>query len=166
MTNRTCRDRIRNHLTLAAVLLFGSLFIVPACQAQTQFPNTPAGNQAKAWLEAFNAGDAEKYKEFLRKKFPAQLQNADRDRGFREMTGGFELKKVEESTPVKLVALVHERISDQFARLFVEVDASEQHQLTRVDLQAISRPADFALTHMGESELITALRKKLDEEVA
>ena len=160
------KNQICNHPTLTTVLLFGLLFIVPACQAQTQFPNTPAGNQAKAWLEAFNAGDADKYKEFLRKNFPAQLQNADRDRGFREMTGGFELKKVEESTPVKLVALVQERISDQLARLFVEVDASEQHQITRVDLQAIARPPDFALTHMGESELITAVRKKLDEEVA
>lgn len=59
-----------NHTTRAALLLIALLFIVPACQAQTEFPNTPAGNQAKSWLAAFNAGDADKYKEFVRNNFP------------------------------------------------------------------------------------------------
>ena len=45
----------RNYPLLATAVL---LFIAPACLAQTQFPDTPAGNQAKAWLEVFNAGDA------------------------------------------------------------------------------------------------------------
>src|SRR5215211_1992694 len=98
-----------NHTIRVTLLL---LFIVPACQAQTQFPDTPAANQAKAWLDAFNAGDADKYKEFVRNNFPTRVQRADQDAGFREMTGGFELKKVEESTPTKLVALVQERLSD------------------------------------------------------
>src|SRR5215204_636932 len=155
-----------NYPTLTAILLFGFLFIAPACAAQTQFPDTPAGNQAKAWLSTFNAGDADKYKEFLRKSFPTRLQNADRDTGFRAMTGGFELRKVEESTPTKIVALVQERLSDQFARLTLEVDATEQHQITRLSLNAISRPPDFALPQMSENDLITALRKKLDEEAA
>ena len=151
---------------LAAVLLFGLFFVVPACKGQTQFPDTPAGHQAKAWLEAFNAGDAEKYKEFLSKDFPTRLQRAEQDKRFRAMTGGFELRKVEESTPTKLVALVQERVSDQFARLTMEVDASEQHQITRLSLQGIPRPPDFALPHLSEGELITVLRKKLDEDVA
>lgn len=164
MKNRTRRTRISKP-TLASVLLFALLFIAPAGDAQTQFPNTPAGNQARAWLDAFNAGEADKYKEFLGKNFPTHLQNADRDAGFREMTGGFELKKIEESTATKVVALLQERISDQFARLSVEVDASEQHQITQLGLRAIDRPPDFALAHLGETELITAIRKKLDEEV-
>jgi D-alanyl-D-alanine carboxypeptidase len=158
--------RIRNYPGLAAVLLFGLLFIAPDCEAQTQFPNTPAGNQAKAWLDAFNSGDGDKYKEFLRKTFPGRLRNADQEMRFRERTGGFELKKVEESTPTKIVALVQERISDQFARLIVEVEAGEQHQITGVDLNPIQRPPDFALAHISESELITALRKQLDEDAA
>ena len=69
-----------NHTIRAALLFVAFLFIVPACQAQTQFPDTPAANQAKAWLETFNAGDAEKYKEFVRKNFPANMQQrAERD---------------------------------------------------------------------------------------
>jgi D-alanyl-D-alanine carboxypeptidase len=153
----------RNYPLLAAAIL---LIIAPACLAQTQFPDTPAGNQAKAWLEVFNAGDAEKHKEFLRKNAPTRLERADREMGFREMTGGFDVKKVEESTPTKIVALVQERISDQFARLTVEVDPGEQHQITRLALEATARPAEFALPHLSESELIAALRKNLDEAAA
>ena len=155
-----------NHVTRAVLLVVAFLFIVPACGAQTEFPNTPAGNQAKAWLNAFNAGDADKYKEFVRNNFPSHLQRADRDAGFREMTGGFELKKVEEATPTKIVALIQERLSDQFARITAEVDAAEPHTITRLSLNAIPRPPDFALPHLSEDELITSLRRKLDEEVA
>ena len=153
----------RNYPLLTAAVL---LFIAQACLAQTQFPDTPAGNQAKAWLEVFNAGDAEKHKEFLRQNAPTRLERADREMGLRAMSGGFDVKKVEESTPTKIVALIQERASDQFVRFTVEVDAGEQHQITRLALQGIARPAEFALPHMSESELTTALRKKLDAEAA
>ncbi len=155
----------RNHslLATAVLLLIASLFIAPACFAQTTFPDTPAGNQAKAWLESLNAGDAEKHKEFLRKHAPTRLDRADREMAFRAMTGGFDLKKVEESTPTKVVALVQERASDQFVRFTVEVDSTEQNQITRLALQGIARPVEFALPHLTESELIAALRKKMDE---
>ena len=123
----------RNYPLLAAAIL---LFIAPACLAQTQFPDTPAGNQAKAWLEVFNAGDAEKHKEFLRKNAPTRVERADREMGFREMTGGFDVKKVEESTPTKIVALVQERASDQLARFTLEVGAGPPHQITRLGLEA------------------------------
>jgi D-alanyl-D-alanine carboxypeptidase len=90
----------------------------------------------------------------------------DQVMGFRVMTGGFDLKKVEESTPTRLTALVQERNSDQMVRLTAEVDTAESHRLTNLDLRAIPRPAEFALPHMGESELISALRKKLGEDSA
>lgn len=153
----------RNYSLLAAALL---LFIAPACLAQTQFPDTPAGNQTKAWMEAFNAGDIEKYREFYRKNFPARVERAAAAMQLRQDNGGFELKKVEESTPTKIVALLQERLSDRFVRLSVEVDATEQHQMTRLDLQGTPRPAEFALPQLSESELIAAARKKLDEETA
>lgn len=153
----------KNYPLLAVAIL---LFIAPACFSQTQFPDTPAGNQAKAWLESFNAGDAEKHKEFLRMHAPSRLERADREIGVRAMSGGFDVKKIEESTPTKMVALVQERSSDQFVRFTVEVDAGEQHQITRLALQGTGRPAEFALPHLGDNELITAVRKSLDEAAA
>jgi D-alanyl-D-alanine carboxypeptidase len=155
-----------NYTTRTALLVVAFLLTATVCQAQTAFPDTPAGNQAKGWLAAFNAGDMDKYKEFVRSNFPAREQRADQDARFREMTGGFDLKKVEESTPTKIVALVQERMSDQFARLTFEVEAAEPHKISRLGLQAIPRPADFPLPRLSETELIPALRKKLDEDVA
>ena len=150
---------------MKSVLLFAFLLLVPTCTAQTNYPDTPAGNQAKGLMEAFNAGDAAKYKEFLSKNYPDRLQNADRDMSFREMTGGFDLKQIEESTPTKLVALVQERASDQFARLTVEVQPDGQHQIIKFGAMAIPRPAAFALPHLSETEIVTAMRTKLDEEL-
>jgi len=155
--------KLRNHLLLASSIL---LFIAPVCLAQTQFPDTPAGNQTKAWLDAFNAGDLERYREFYRKNFPARVERAVRAMELRQENGGYELKKIEESTPTKIVALVQERLSDRFVRLSVEVEASEPHTMTRLDLQGIPRPAEFALPQLSEGELITALRKNLNEAVA
>ena len=148
-------------LTIAILVL-----ISPACFAQSQFPDTPAGNQAKAWLESFNAGDAVKHKEFLQKHAPGRLDRADREIGMRAMTGGFDIKKVEESTPTKMVALLQERSSDQFVRFTIEVDGGEQHQISRLGLQGIPRPAEFALPHLTESGLINTIKKNLDEAAA
>jgi hypothetical protein len=153
----------RNYPLLVIAIL---LIIAPVCLAQTQFPDTPAGKQAKAWLEVFNAGDAEKHKEFLRQHAPSRLERADREMQMRAMSGGFDIKKVEESTPAKIIALFQERFSDQFVRFYVDVDPVEPHQITRLALQGTARPAEFALPHLSESELITALRKNLDEAAA
>ena len=84
----------------------------------------------------------------------------------RGMSGGFDLKKIDESTPTKLVALIQERASDQFVRFTVEVDAAAPHQITRMQLQGIARPAEFALPRVTEPELLTSLRAKLDEAAA
>ena len=51
-------------------------------------------------------------------------------------------------------------MSDQFARMTIEVEAAEPHKMTRLSLNAIPRPADFALPHLSESELITRFTKK------
>jgi D-alanyl-D-alanine carboxypeptidase len=141
-------------------------FISALCLAQTQFPDTPAGHQAEAWLQAFNSGDRERLHDFLKKNLPDRAEHMDQEMGFRAVTGGFDLKKMEDSTPTKLTALVQERNSDQMGRLTVEVDGAESHRITNLDLRAIPRPAEFALPHMSESELNSALRKKLDDDSA
>ncbi len=55
---------LKNYSLAVAALLF---FINGACVAQSalpQLPDTPAANQAKGWLEVFNAGDVEKRRAF------------------------------------------------------------------------------------------------------
>jgi D-alanyl-D-alanine carboxypeptidase len=136
------------------------------CFAQTQPPDTPAGHQCAAWLQSFDSGDKDSYHDFLEKNYPSRAKDLDRDMSFRAMTGGFDFKKVEESTPTKLTALVQERQSDQMARLVIEVEAAEPHHITTLDLNAIPRPADFALPHLSQSEVIAGARKEIEKEVA
>lgn len=134
--------------------------------AQTQLPDTPAAHQCAAWLQAFNGSDREAFRAFVKKNYPSKADHVDPAWQFREMTGGFELRKVEESSPTKVVALVQERASDQFGRLTVEVDSAEPHLITQLDIRAIPMPADFGLPHLAENELIAALRKKIEQDAA
>jgi CubicO group peptidase (beta-lactamase class C family) len=146
--------------------LYLLLFLSVTCAAQIKIPDTPAARQCAAWLEVFNRGDHELYKKFLESNFPSRADYLDRELDFRQRTGGFELRKVEESTATKISALMQERGSDQFAHLEMEVEASEPHRIMRMGMHPVPRPADFSLPHMSESELVAAVKKKLDDDSA
>jgi CubicO group peptidase (beta-lactamase class C family) len=149
-----------------AKLLSMLLFVSAACAQPVQLPDTPAAHQCAVWLKVFDGSDRQAYGAFLEKNLPSRAARLDQEWNFRERTGGFELRKVEESAPTKLVALLEERGSDQFARLTMEVDSTEPHIITRFELRAIPPPADFPQPHLSEAELIAALRKKLEEDTA
>jgi D-alanyl-D-alanine carboxypeptidase len=141
------------------------------CIAQTQpsaaqLPDTPAGHQLSAWLENFNRGERDSFRDFLEKNYPSGVKNLDRSMHFREMTGGFDFKKLEESTATKVVVLVQERASDQMARLTLEVEAADPHHILKIDLEAIPRTAEFALPHLSQNEIIAAARKEIEKEYA
>jgi CubicO group peptidase (beta-lactamase class C family) len=142
------------------------LFVSLAGAGQIQLPDTPAARQFAAWLEAFNRGDHDAYRDFLQKDFPSRADHIDQHLSFRERTGGFDLRKVQDSTPTKLVVLVQERVSDQFAKLTLEVEPLEPHHILSMEVSSTDRPADFPLPHMSESELIAATRKKVEQDVA
>jgi D-alanyl-D-alanine carboxypeptidase len=131
-----------------------------------ELPDTPAARRCGAWLEAFNGGDRAIYRAFLEQSFPSRLPHLEEELELREMTGGFALRAVEESTATNLVALVQEIDSDQFARLTIEVESGEPHVITRLGLLAIPRPAGYEVARLSEPELVAALRSKVDEWVA
>ncbi len=157
---------LKNYLLAVAALLF---FINGACVAQSallQLPDTPAANQAKGWLEVFNAGDVEKRRAFLQKNYPSRLERFDRETEMRRGTGGFDVMKVAESTPTKIVLLIQERLGEQFAQFTVEVEPAPPHAIKQFQFQVLPRPAEFAIHHLNENELVTSLRKRLDEVVS
>src|SRR5215208_3064809 len=157
---------LRNYSLAVAALLF---FINGACVAQSslpQLPDTPAANQAKGWLEVFNAGDVEKRRAFLQKNYPSRLERFDRETEMRRGTGGFDVMKVAESTPTKIVLLIQERQGEQFAQFTVEVEPAPPHAIKQFQFQVLPRPAEFAIRHLNDNELVASLRKKLDEMAA
>ena len=139
--------------------VLGTLLLVvtgstPACAQTTgqagQFPNTPAGQQLSQLLAAFNSGDKDVMKKYLEVNFPDRLSKLDDDLRFREGTGGFDLKKVEDSKPLRLISIVKEKNSDQFARATLEVEDAPPHRVTDFDLRAIPTPPEFEIARGPE----------------
>jgi len=82
------------------------------------------------------------------------------------MTGGFDLEKIEDSTPTHFSALVKDKANDQFARLVLDVEPEAPHRISKFELLAISRPAEFAIPRLGQKEAIAALKKNLEHDSA
>ena len=133
--------------------------------AQVQVPGTPAGRQFAGWLAAFNAG-GDTLREFIQVNFPSRAAQVDRDLAMSKRTGGFDLKKIEESSPTKIVALVRERAGDGFAHITLEVSPDAPHNIVGFQGQPVSRPVEFSLPHLTEAQLIAETGKKLSTEAA
>lgn len=133
-----------------------------------RIPDTPAGRQFFAWLDAFDSGDKTKLEQFLKEHYPAHSREADLDNEmqFREDTGGFEFKDFDRdaSTTTKFVGIVKERGSDQFARFVMEVDPANEGRVTSLSLNIVPRPAKFASPRMTERDALAAFREKLQQE--
>ena len=161
------RIRLRRSAALLAAAMMLVLLSVGHTVAQTVVPDTPAGKALQGWLAAFNSGDAAAYRAFVEKNWPAGVKNVDRIVDFRAATGGFDLRQIDaSSTPAKLIALVQERKSDQFARLTLEMDAAQPNQIATLGVRAIPRPPEFALPHLSFGDLVTAVREKLRKDAA
>lgn len=130
-----------------------------------------AARQFAAWLAAFDSGEREKLVAYQQQSFAAdttaiELADVDRALEFREMTGGFELKKTEESTAAKFTGVLKEKSSDQFARATMEVDAGEPHRVRKLQINAIETPEGFRVQRMTEADAIKALRAEIEKAVA
>jgi D-alanyl-D-alanine carboxypeptidase len=142
------------------------LVFVPVCQAQTPAKTPAAETLAKGWLDAFNSGDRATLLAFLQKYRPKDAAHIDGLLNFRSRTGGFDVEKIEESTATHCAALVKEKDSDQFALLVVDVDPETPNEIVKFELQAVPRPAEFAIPRLTEKEALEALGKELEHETA
>ena len=134
--------------------------------AKLEIPKTPAGTQFSAWLAAFNAGDRARLEVVVGRFAKPDARRLEAMLDFHRRTGGFDLKKIEESTETKLTGLVQERDSDQIARFEMQLDPAEPHKIVAFGLRTISRPAEFALPRMSQADLLTALRAELEKATA
>lgn len=157
------KHRLRLALACAALL---SACLLSGSNADPAIPNTPPGKAFHAWLTAFNRGDRTAMQQYLQSYSPGKRAMLDLFMDFRQQTGGFVLKKIESSTSTKLAALVQERQSDQMARLSLEVAPTAPHLVAHFTVLAIPRPPEFALPHLSQPALLSALRTTLGESVA
>jgi len=137
-----------------------------ASTAQNPAAKSAAEQQFKAWLEEFNNGDKARFQAFLEKNYPDQAKHMDGLMGFRAMTGGFDLKKVEKSSDTAFVAILKERDSDTFARMEIEVEPGESHRITKLELNMVPTPVELAIPRVSETEAIAALKSEIERRAA
>ena len=136
--------------------------------ANAQIPDTPAGRQFKAWRAAQDSGDPTKIQQFLDTSLP--LGRVEQELAIHKQTGGFDIKRVEQSSDLQIVVLVETRNPPrQFARVTMGVEAAEPHEIARLSIQNIQPPpdpAEFPIVPMSDTELASALRSWLEKEAA
>ncbi len=165
-------SRVLGKFVLVALALatfgfaLGAARTAQAPSADIEIPKTPAGEQFSAWLAAFNSGDRGQLESFRSHFAKPDEHKVDGIFAFRQQTGGFDLKKIEESTPTKLTGLVQERASDQFGRFTLEVEPTAPYHVLQLGIRAVPRPADFPVAPLSQSALIAALRTKLEADTA
>jgi D-alanyl-D-alanine carboxypeptidase len=132
-------------------------------------PEKPIEAQAMftLWLDAFNRSDEAGLAAFakhlapeLAKTFPG----AGGQLGFRANTGGLDVKKTEEATPQKYVAIVKERDDDRYARVVFELDASNHVRVFKINV--VPTPEEYKPARLSEADAIAVLRTELDALVA
>jgi D-alanyl-D-alanine carboxypeptidase len=140
-----------------------TLFAAESQGSVPEVPKTPAGEQFSTWMRAFNSGDRAQIEE-MRKLFKNPPgQNVDGEMAFRRMTGGFDLRKIEESSAMRMSGLLRERSSDQFARFAMVVEENAPHLITEWHLDAVPTPAEFAVGRLSEPKVVEAATARLDE---
>lgn len=149
---------------LAVAALIASLGRPLAGQGQQ--PDTPATRQLARWLETFNAGDRAVRLKFLTENYPARAQSVDEDLAFRDQIGGFDLVRIDSATATRAVAILKERDADAAgARLVIDVDPAEPHQITNLSLQG-GVHLDVTIPHLSAADLAKAVQAEAEKRAA
>ena len=141
----------------------------PSTQGQSErapATHARASRQLAGWLATYDGTDWNAYLTFLKTNFAIQPGRGFQDQAFRDRTGGYDLKKIESETPTEVTALIQERAADGFARVVMDIEPEEPHRILKLEVKLIERPAEFALPHMSDQQLVAVLRKRLEDETA
>lgn len=126
------------------------------CFGQTPASNHAADQQLKNWLAAYDGDDWNAYLAFVKRSFVTEPEPMFLYLAFRNMTGGFDLKKIETETPVQATAIIQERDTDQTAQIAVEVESMAPYRIVKL------HPEPIAPLHLNERELIDRTRQLLE----
>ena len=129
-------------------------------------PNTPAGRVFREWLVAFNTQDPAQLREFYKIHNPAHLDWAGTDARLAHTTGGFDLRRIVKSSPTNLTVLLQARNSDDFVRSILYVGTVAPYKIAGFLLMQTPRPAEFALPHLAQDQLVAQLQGLLKRETA
>lgn len=127
-------------------------------------PDTKAGRQLSGWLNAFNSGDPKHVKTF-HVSGGATAEQADRrarqDSGFYRRTRGLELRKIERSSELEVVALVQARLTESWYRVSINLAADPPHAIASISVRTTANPSPVKLSEAAALKVLEAYMKKL-----
>lgn len=131
------------------------LLLAAPASAQPVIPDTAMGKTLSDYLTALNSGDAAQIENFRTTHHFGDP--AARLLGFFRQTGGFTLLKIENSDAVSISGLAQEKQSDQIARFTIKETGTADTPKLSIQMEAVSRPAEFAIPRLSQAEVIKAL---------
>jgi CubicO group peptidase (beta-lactamase class C family) len=132
-----------------------ALVLLAAGTAAAQVPDTPAGRQFSAWLDAMNSSDSAAMQAFMDESMPGQP--VAQGLAIRAQSGGYDVKKIETSSATNIVVLVQERgPAKQFARVLLNVTADAPDRIAGIGLQPAQPPPELAPAKLTAAEVEAA----------
>ena len=137
-------------LPLRALAVIG-LALVLANGAYAQLPDTPAARVVTAWLESMNSNERATLQQFMDKYMPGRP--IEQGLAIRAQSGGYDVRKVEESSATRIVVLLQERgPARQFARLSLNVAPDAPETIVGIGIQPTQPPAELAPPKLTAAE--------------
>src|SRR5687767_10533886 len=133
----------------ASIVLMLAAFLVS--NALGQVPDTAAGRQFTAWLDAMNSSDPATMQQFMDKSMPRTP--VAQGLAIRSGSGGYDVRKVAPSSPTDIVVLVQERgPAKQFGRVTINVTAEAPDRIAGIFLQPAQAPPELAPPKLTAAE--------------
>ena len=165
---------------LSVLLLYTMICVFPrsaASQAtQTRTPDTPAGRQFAALLQAFNTSDTKTIRAFVEEHIAESFLEAiplDElvavNSEFAEENGGFVLERTEHNDIYDIVTLVRAKIDNVLIRIVMGVEEEPPHGISglhyEMDPDITPPPNNSGEGKMTEAEILEDLKTYLDNRV-
>jgi D-alanyl-D-alanine carboxypeptidase len=133
------------------VLALATLALWVVNNAFAQVPDTPIGRVLSGWLATINGTDRASLEQWMGTHMPDTP--IEEGLAIRRITGGFDLRRVETSSPHRIVALLQERgPARQFVRLTLSVAEDAPERITDISLRRTEQPAEFAPPKLTPAE--------------
>src|SRR5439155_20454678 len=118
---------------------FLTIALLLASAIKAQVPDTPAGRQLSAWLNAINSGDRATMQQFIDKSLPGRPVEPTLARS--KQTGGYDVRKVEESSDTRIVVVAQERADTKpSVRITVRVAADAPDRIAGIQIGPAQPP--------------------------
>lgn len=108
------------------------------------------------WLTAFNAED---FKALRAWGTAHKLEHDFGDEGFREMTGGFDIRQIKDLSPTSVEAVVKARKEGNFARAELDLDPKDPNHIIKLQIRRQPPPDELLTPEERKARTVDAAQR-------